>query len=297
MPSKNPPTNRLESGLYVVATPIGNLGDLSDRAKNVLCKADFIYAEDTRRSKILLSHIGSDSPIRRLDENKIESKISEIIAELESGKSLALVCDAGTPGVNDPASRLIVKLPAEIKTIPIPGPSAVLALHSVASFSTDSFNFRGFFPRKDKEISDELNRIQMISAISDCIFYWFESPRRILSSLKKVKESFPSSNLLLGKELTKLHEKIFRGTSVEVYEMLENEIKTEGELGEFLFALELKSENFTAELASNEWEKALGCALLSGSTVSEASKQVSRLYGVSKKVVYQSALKISEKKI
>lgn len=228
------------ANFYVVATPIGNLGDISQRALNVLREVDAILAEDTRTTKNLLNHFGIEKPIISYHQHSKISKTNEILARLRDGQNLALVSDAGTPGISDPGGKLIEAIVQElgdsIKIEPIPGASAITALASVAGFSMDKFLFLGFPPAKNKR---QKFFEEVVSSKYPVIFY--ESPHRILKTLGELKEvrSFPerkertSFQIVAGRELTKKFETIYRGTLDEVIE----KIKNDSQKGEFVVAI------------------------------------------------------------
>lgn len=209
------------STLYIVATPLGNLGDISARALEILKKVDLILAEDTRVSKKLLAHFGIGTPILSYHQHSKLSKVDYIIQLLEEGKNLALISDAGTPGISDPGGMLVEAVVKEfgdsIKIEPIPGPSAVTAIASICGFSMDKFLFLGFPPQKNKrrKFFEEV-----LSSKYPVIFY--ESPHRILKTLTELKNFLQTTNCLLqtkvvvGRELTKKFETIYRGTVIEV---------------------------------------------------------------------------------
>lgn len=209
--------------LFIVATPIGNLNDLTLRALRTLKEADFILSEDTRITKKLLAHYQLAKPILRYQEHSDLKKVDYIIKLLKEGKSLALVSDAGTPGISDPGARLIAKVYAlGFKVVPIPGPSALIAAASIAGFPMDKFIFMGFPPvkRKRKNFFKEITYSKY-----PVIFY--ESPHRIIKTLEELKAGFQSSNrgfqVVVCRELTKKFETIYRGTIEEVLEKLKKD--------------------------------------------------------------------------
>lgn len=211
--------------LYIVATPIGNLGDITMRALETLEKADIIACEDTRVTSKLLSHYSINRPLVSYHQHSRITKIDYLIKELKDGKNIALVTDAGTPGISDPGNILIAKaLEYQIAVIPIPGASALTALASVAGIDMQKFVFLGFPPHKkgrEKFFGNLENLVQ-----SGLPVICFESSHRILKSL----ESLKSLNIILGRELTKMFEEIVRGTAEEVLEYFEsNPSKVKGE--------------------------------------------------------------------
>lgn len=201
--------------LYVVATPIGNLSDITLRAIEILRSADYIACEDTRVTKKLLDHYKISKPLVSFHHHSPEKKFSEIAALLKQGKNIALVSDAGTPGISDPGGRLIEYLTNElgdkVKIIPIPGPAAFAAALSVSGFPAEEFTFLGFPPHK-KGRQTFFKRIALIK--NTAVFY--ESPHRILKALELLKNECPDRPMVVCRELTKIYEEIIRGTADEI---------------------------------------------------------------------------------
>lgn len=226
--------------LYIVATPIGNLQDITLRALEVLSKVKVVLSEDTRQTKKLLDKYGIKTRLVSYHQHSTQNKIDEICKLLKENKEMALVTDAGTPGVSDPGNKLIEKLlkiyGASIEILPIPGPSAITALASVAGIPMDKFCFMGFPPRKKKRkkffeeiigITRSANKPQKIGIRMPVILY--ESPHRILKTLGEIEALAPDIYTIVGKELTKLHEKIYRGPIKDVI----SEIKRDEARGEY----------------------------------------------------------------
>jgi 16S rRNA (cytidine1402-2'-O)-methyltransferase len=204
---------------FIVATPIGNLKDISERACETLRSVDAILCEDTRVTSKLLASKEIRKPLVAYHQHADARRVSEILAMLEEGKSLALVTDAGTPSISDPGGKLveavIAKFGTEIEIVPIPGPSALIAALSVSGFPADEFLFLGFPPHK-KGRKTFFARIA--SQESTVIFY--ESTHRILKSLGELGTAIGNRAVVVCRELTKLHETIYRGTAAEVTENL-----------------------------------------------------------------------------
>ncbi len=199
--------------LSVVATPIGNLDDVTLRALKVLGAADKILAEDTRHTRGLLSHHGIDRPLLSLHEHNEDARLESLVAELQAGAKLALVSDAGTPAINDPGFKLVrAARAAGIKVEAIPGPSAVLAALVASGLPTDSFAFLGFPPRKTGE-RDRWAR-QALSLGMTVVF--FESPQRILDTLETLAALDPAREVVVARELTKKFEEYKGGTLADV---------------------------------------------------------------------------------
>jgi 16S rRNA (cytidine1402-2'-O)-methyltransferase len=200
------------STLFVVGTPIGNLEDLSIRAARVLGEVSAIAAEDTRVTARLLARIGVRKPMLSYRAPVERRGLPAVLRALEEG-DVALVTDAGTPGVNDPGQRLVAAaVEAGHVVIPIPGPSAVAAAISICGFSGDGYLFLGYLPRKP----GELRRLLLSLADERRPAAAFDSPHRVLKSLGVLSEVLPERQLVVGRELTKLHEQVLRGTAAEV---------------------------------------------------------------------------------
>lgn len=212
----------METGkLYIVATPIGNLGDITFRAIETLKSVDFILCEDTRVTKKLLDHYQIDKKTISYHQHSDYKKTREIIDLLNSGKNLALVTDAGTPGISDPGNLLISDLLKNHITeiIPIPGAAAITAALSVSGFPTDKFLFLGFPPHKNKR-----QKFFKEAAEADFTVAFYESGHRILKCLRELKEYLdPKKQLLVGRELTKQFETIYRGNIDEIMEQMKEE--------------------------------------------------------------------------
>jgi 16S rRNA (cytidine1402-2'-O)-methyltransferase len=199
--------------LYIVSTPIGNMEDITLRALRILKEADLIAAEDTRRTGLLLKHFGIEKPLTSYFEGNELKKKEVILSRLKQGDRVALVSDAGTPGISDPGFRLIrAAIEHEIPVIPIPGPSAVITALSVSGLPTDAFFFKGFLPHKSKKRRDLLKELE--ETRETLIFY--ESPHRISETLKDVYEVLGDREIVLSRELTKVHEEVLRGKVSEI---------------------------------------------------------------------------------
>lgn len=220
--------------LYIVATPIGNLEDLTFRALRTLKEADLIVCEDTRTTKKLLSHYKVTTPtmsfyqsLRRGGVMKPVPKLEKIIQKLRDGKNIALVTDAGTPGISDPGNQLVGKAVENgLVVIPIPGASAVTALASVSGIDLSGFAFLGFPPHK----KGRETFFKEISTFKYPVIY-FESPHRLLKNLELLGSLAPDKKVILGRELTKMFEEIVRGSVNEVNDYFkDNKSKVKGEI-------------------------------------------------------------------
>ena len=213
--------------LYIVATPIGNLEDITLRALKVLKEVDLILAEDTRVTKKLLIRYDTDKSIMSYHQHSSDEKKLQILSELLNGKNIALVSDAGTPGISDPGNELIdfvLERSDRISIIPIPGASAITTALSVCGFRADKFIFLGFLPKKKK------NKLYEWLKDTRMTFAFYESPFRLLKTLGEVSERLGSDRrVFIARELTKVHETLYRGKIDEVIERLSGE-KIKGEI-------------------------------------------------------------------
>lgn len=200
--------------LYVVATPIGNLEDISLRALRILKEADLIACEDTRQSRKLLDHYGITKPLVSYHEHNERERAQELLEKLQQGSTIALITDAGMPGISDPGYR-VIKLAGEngITVVPVPGPSAVVAALAASGLPSDAYEFRGFLPAKSGPRRTALEEIFPVQ--HTVIFY--ETPHRILEALEDIVHVLgPERPLVLARELTKLHEEFLRGPAAEL---------------------------------------------------------------------------------
>src|SRR5215831_7313469 len=199
--------------LYVVATPIGNLGDITLRALEILKSVDLIAAEDTRHSGMLLKHFGIEKPFISYHEHNEAMRTAEIVERLMAGENIALITDAGTPGLSDPGLRLVREcIRRELSFTIIPGPSAILSALVGSGFSTEKFSFRGFLPIKSGQRERELRA----AAESDDTVIFFESPYRLTKTLAVCIDLMPDRKLCVARELTKKFEEFRRGTASEL---------------------------------------------------------------------------------
>lgn len=199
--------------LYVVATPIGNLGDISLRALDALKSVDLIAAEDTRHSGMLLKHFGTKKPFISYHEHNEARRTAELVERLRHGENVALITDAGTPGLSDPGLRLISEcIQRELPFTIIPGPSSILIALLGSGFSTERFSFRGFLPTKSGRRERELR----VAAECDETTIFFESPYRLTKTLAVCGEVMPDRKLCVARELTKKFEEFRRGTPSEL---------------------------------------------------------------------------------
>jgi 16S rRNA (cytidine1402-2'-O)-methyltransferase len=199
--------------LYVVATPIGNLEDITLRALRVLREVDLIAAEDTRRTARLLTHHGISTPTTSFHEHNARSRTPQLLAKLGGGSSVALVTDAGTPGVSDPGVELVAAcIDAGIPIDPVPGVSAPLTAAVAAGFALDSLTIKGFAPARSK---DRKCFLEQVAALAGTVTF-FEAPHRIAATLQQMTPILGNRQIVLGRELTKVHQEFRRGTASEL---------------------------------------------------------------------------------
>lgn len=201
--------------LYVVATPLGNLEDITLRALRVLKEVALIACEDTRRTRILLTHFGIHAPVTSYFEHNKLRKAARLLETLQAGQSVALVTDAGTPGISDPGFLLVKQArEAGIPVVPVPGPSAVAAALSAAGVPADRFLFEGFLPVKPGRRVHRLEALRDLELTVVC----YESPHRILASLEAVAQVFGEREIVVAREMTKTFEEIVRGPAAALRE-------------------------------------------------------------------------------
>jgi 16S rRNA (cytidine1402-2'-O)-methyltransferase len=205
--------------LYIVATPIGNLEDITLRARRILKEVDLIAAEDTRRTKILLSHYGIDTPLTSYHEHNERAKASALLAQLEKGEDIALVSDAGTPTLSDPGYRLVRgAVKTGVRVVPVPGVSALTAVLSASGLPSDRFVFEGFLPAKKEGRRERLRQLR--EETRTLVFY--EAPHRLTDSLRDLLEILGDREVVLGREVTKVYEEFIRARLCEVLAMAEH---------------------------------------------------------------------------
>lgn len=278
----------LMSILYLVSTPIGNLGDLSDRAKKILSTVSRVLAEDTRRTRALLSHLGISKPLVSLHAHNEASREEQILRWLDGGEDLALVSDAGTPLVSDPGARVVeAVLDADHEVVPIPGPSAILAALVASGLPSEPFSFLGFMPRKGKERADLMKRL--VAALETTVL--FESPERLVALMENLTEATgPDRRCAVARELTKRHEEFVRGT---VSELLEH-FQQNPPRGEITVVLAAAPDTETSTRVDEEAASALALALLNqGERPSRVAREVARRLGMPRNQVYQLVQNLS----
>ncbi len=276
--------------LYVVATPIGNLQDITLRAIEVLKTVDCIVAEDTRHSQPLLRHYLINTPIIALHEHNEREKTKKLLERLEKGETIALISDAGTPLISDPGYYLVREARlAGIKTVPIPGACAAIAALSVAGLPTDRFVFEGFMPAKS---GPRLQRLQALTNETRTMIF-YESPHRILDLLEAMQVIWTESRLaVIGRELTKIYETITSGSLGQLIEWVKSD--TNQERGEMVVIVEGIKEDL--QLNKESFSDML-TILLDSLPLKQAVELVTKITGQKKNTVYNLALKITNNKL
>ncbi len=268
--------------LYVVATPIGNMEDITYRAVRVLGEADLIACEDTRHTRKLLDHYGIRKPTISYHEHNEVERSAELAERLRQGETIALVSDAGVPLISDPGYRLVrAALDLGIEVQPVPGPSAVLAALSGSGLPTDSFHFGGFLPAKAGARARALE--SMAGETATLVFY--EAPHRILETLEAIELLLGPRPVVVARELTKIHEEFVRGTAGQVRAALSARDALKGEITLMIGKAAAPPPDSTSI------EDAVAGLERAGTSRMEAIKQVARQRGISKRVVYERFLR------
>jgi len=273
--------------LYIVATPIGNLEDITLRALRVLKEVDLIAAEDTRHTRILLSHYDIRTPLTSYHEHNERTKVQPLVKRLLDGENIALVSDAGTPAISDPGYRLVVDaIHAGIRVIPLPGASALVATLSAGGLPTDRFAFEGFLPAKKQERRARLQELRQEART--LVFY--EAPHRLKESLQDMQQIIGEREIVVGRELSKVHEEFLRGTVSEVVARLsDREVKGE---------ITIVVHGCTDECQVSE--ESIGTEIHrlidEGMGIKDISELLGERYHVSKRQIYQLALKLKSEK-
>jgi 16S rRNA (cytidine1402-2'-O)-methyltransferase len=267
--------------LYIVATPIGNLEDITLRAIRILKDADIIAAEDTRHTQTLLRHFTINTPLTSYHEHNERAKTGQLVARLARGESIALVSDAGTPAISDPGYRLIVEaIRRGIRVVPIPGPSALIAVLSASGLPIEGFNFRGFLPARKRERRSKLQELR-VDRYSIVVY---ETPHRLKESLDDIREILGDRRMVLAREVTKIHEEFLRGRISEVIgEVSQREIR-----GEVTLILEGCPDLDTP--SEETLREEIAKLLADGLRVKEIAEVLGEKYGYSKRQIYGLAM-------
>lgn len=273
------------TALFIVSTPIGNLGDITRRAVEILGASDVVLAEDTRRTSILLRHLGIQTRLVSAHEHNEAGRAASVVAMLGEGKQVSLVTDAGTPLLSDPGARIVREVVAAgFEVVPVPGASALLAALVASGIEADTFTFAGFPPRKGPERAEALE--EAASSRRATVFY--ESPNRVAKLLTDIAEAAGADRrVAVARELTKMHEEFFRGTAAEAAAHF-----GEGEvLGEIVVVVAGRTGDAPAEGAVDELAaRSMADALLAqGQSPSGIAKELRRRLGISRNDAYRIA--------
>ena len=282
--------------ISMIATPIGNLSDITPRATYALEHCDELWCEDTRHTQNLLNALnikGDHHRLRRVDQHTDVKEIQKLLERVqERGQWIGVVTDAGTPGVSDPGAKIIEMIShfPEVKIEPLPGPSSVSALVSIAGFSNNSFKFQGFFPREKKDA------LEMLNSLDEGATIFFESPKRIRETVETLKlwsEALDfAPQFCFAKELTKIHETIYSGIGAGFIEFLLGQ--QFDERGEWAFSIVLPNDCLKNRKVEVDWELSLECLIEAQIPTKSAAQIISQRYGIAKNLAYQKALSLQK---
>lgn len=281
--SGSTPRHPRTATLFVVATPLGNLEDITLRALRVLKEVDLIAAEDTRHSRKLLAHYGIGTPLTSYYDQIEREKAPQLIEELKKHKSIALISDAGTPCIADPGFRLVqAAVAAGFKVETIPGPSAVAAALSVSGLPTDRFAFEGFIPAKQgarrnffTEVAGEPRTLVM-----------YEAARRLVACLQDLQDILGDRRIVIARELTKMFEEVLRGSVSEILPQLSSRENVQGEVTLLIAG----ADKVAPALSPEELEEEIRRLRAGGVSLKEAARQLAEHHGMSRRDVYQIGL-------
>jgi 16S rRNA (cytidine1402-2'-O)-methyltransferase len=281
-----PLTAQRPGSLYVVATPIGNLGDISQRAIDVLSKVNVIAAEDTRHTGQLLKNFGIATPLLSLHDHNESQRAQQIINRLQAGDNVALVSDAGTPLISDPGFNVVRQLiNANLAVIPVPGACAAIAALSVSGLPTDRFVFEGFLPAKSAARRERLNQLQ--ADTRTVIFY--ESPHRIFEAIKDLGDVLGNRQAVMGREITKQFESFYYGSLHDLLQRGADPNMSRGEIVLLVAGAEVESS--AKQLDAQHVLR----VLLDELPASTAAKLAAKLTGTKRAELYELAIKLSGK--
>ncbi len=271
--------------LYVVGTPIGHLEDITLRALSVLGAVDLIAAEDTRKTGLMLARHGIATQRVSYHEHNEARRTPELLQRLQAGASIALVSNAGTPGISDPGYRLVsAAAGAGVRVVPIPGPSAAAAALSAAGLPTDAFVFLGFLPKKSGK---RLAQIKALASEGRTVIL-YESPQRIRPLIAELRAALGDRRAVLAREMTKLYEEFLRGRLSTIHEALAGRSEIKGEC-----TLILAGPDEAAPRPQEELQEEIRRALAAGTeSLSELARDLARRHGLPKQAVYAEAMKI-----
>ncbi len=268
--------------LHIVATPIGNLGDLSARAIETLQNVDIIAAEDTRHSGVLLKHFSIDTKLVSYHEHNEDARADELIERLSDGANVALITDAGTPCISDPGYRIVrAARAAGIEVVAVPGPSSPIAALSISGLPSDTFTFHGFFPKKAGQVEQTLATL----ANTGGTHVFLESPKRIHATIEAIESDLARAEVALAREMTKLHEEVITGTAGEVLAAIDGRVIK----GECVLIVYVPTA--APEMSDDELRSRVESAMQrDGLSQRDAIKAVARETGISKNRVYTASV-------
>ena len=271
----------MQGTLFIVATPIGNLEDITYRAVRILSECDVIACEDTRQTRKLLDHLKINRPTLSLHEHNEEERIQEILDRVREGQKVALVSDAGTPLISDPGYRLVLEATEQaVPVVPIPGVSALTTALSAAGLPTDSFYFGGFLPVKKGQRRSELE----VRQDEPCTLIYYEAPHRILEALEDIAEVMPHRPVVVARELTKVYEEFLRGSASGISAILQERPAIKGEI---TLLLGKPSRKDPLSVDEDQIRSAVTSLIATGASKKDAIKAVAKELKVPKAKIYQ----------
>ena len=289
MPSKPTPEESragMEGKLYIVATPIGNLADISLRALEILRSVDLIAAEDTRHTRKLLSHYDIHKPLISYHEHNAQERGGELLERIAGGRSIALVTDAGTPGISDPGMLLIeAALRRGMEPVGIPGATALISALIASGLPAQPFAFLGFPPARG---SDRRRFFTQYAGMAMTLVL-YESPRRLERTLADMLEGWGDRRIAVAREITKLHEEFFRGLVSEALVHFEGGVR-----GEVTLVVDGAGKEATGAADTGDWKDELRALLGQGRSSKEAAAEIAGLFGIARRVVYQAAVEMKK---
>lgn len=278
---------RVTGRLYIVATPIGNLEDITARALRVLSEVEVVACEDTRRTRVLLNHFGINTKTVSYHEHNEHERAEQLGKLIESGQSVALVSDAGTPLVSDPGFRIVKAAIARgIQVIPIPGPAALIAALAASGLPTDQFFFGGFLPARAAPRQTRLDELREV--IGTLIFY--EAPHRIVATLKDALDVLGDRRAVVARELTKIHEETVRGSLTELVELFAAKSRQRGEMVLLIGGSDPASDRPVRATNAEAFMARLQAFEQEGINSKEALKRAAREFGLKRDEAYRLAL-------
>lgn len=286
----------MTSRLYVVATPIGNLSDLGERARRILLEVELVAAEDTRVTQVLLRHVGARARTIRADEHNQQRAAQSVLEHLRAGHSVALVSDAGTPAISDPGNAIVAAAhEAGFAVVPIPGPSAVTALLSAAGLPDGPFLFEGFLPARASNRDARLKLVAQAADQAGATLVLYEAPHRITATLEAIAQHFGAQRTIaIGRELTKTFEEIWRGAAADAPQWLAQ--RPERTRGEFVIAIgraPATALDAQASASTSIDPQELLASLVPELGTSRAVRLAQRLTGLAHRELYARALALN----